>query len=413
MNFRKFISGMLLIIAVILSGCGGSGEDGTTRIVIWEQKDPEEQVLLKKHLRSFEAKHPGVRISTDHFETDKLHSQFQTASLAGGGPDLVYGPADKVGPYSVMKLIMPLEDQFPPEYFDSFREGSVAALGGHIYAVPDQVGNHLMLIYNRGLVDQAPRNSEEWINVAQKLTEDLDGDGMTDRYGLVFNFMEPFWLVPFLGGYGGWMVDEDMNPTLNTGPMVKALRLLSDMRNKHEILPRESNYEVSDAMFKQKQAAFIINGPWSLKAYIEAGLDIAVVPIPKIAETGKYPTPTLSSKGYSINVNVPGEKLALVKELVTHLTSAEAQREITSELLILPSREEIYEDEELFDNEVLRGSMRAAGHGRPMPLIPEMRAIWDAIRPFYQSVMGGRMDPAEAARKMQERADEKIVEMKG
>lgn len=413
MKLIRSISGALLIAAAVLSGCGGSGDDGTVNIVIWEQKDPEEQVLLERHLRSFEAKHPGVKISTDHFETDKLHSQFQTASLAGGGPDLVYGPGDKVGPYSVMKLIMPLEGQFPAEYFDVFREGSVPTLKGHIYAVPDQVGNHLMLIYNRELVERAPADSEEWIDMAQKFTADLDDDGMTDRYGLVFNFMEPFWLVPFLGGYGGWMVDQDMNPTLNTEPMVKALQLLSDMRNKYEILPRESNYEVSDAMFKQKQAAFIINGPWSLKAYIEAGLDIGVIPIPKIKETGRYPTPTLSSKGYSINVNVHEEKLALVKELVTHLTSAEAQREITSELLILPSRKEIYSNEELFENEVLKGSMQAAGHGRPMPLIPEMRAIWDAIRPFYQTVMGGRMEPAEAAEKMQERADQKIAEMKG
>jgi maltose-binding protein MalE len=204
-----------------------------------------------------------------------------------------------------------------------------------------------------------------------------------------------------------------MDPTLDTEPMVKALRLLSDMRNKYGILPRESNYEVSDAMFKQGQAAFIINGPWSLKAYLDAGLDIAVMPIPKIEETGRFPTPTLSSKGYSISVNVPEDKLELVKELASYLTSAKAQREITAELLILPSRKEIYRDEELFENEVLKGSMRAAEKGRPMPLIPEMRAIWDAIRPFYQSVMGGRMEPAEAAEKMQERADEKITEMKG
>jgi len=412
MNITRYFSGILLILALIISGCGGT-EEGKTGIVIWEQKDPEEQILMNRHIQTFQNEHPDVVISTVHFETDKLHSQFQTAALAGGGPDLVYGPGDKVGPYSVMKLIKPLESEFPEGFFDVFRKGSVPSLGGHIYAVPDQVGNHLMLIYNRELVEKAPEDTREWIEMARELTEDLDDNGIPDRYGLVFNFMEPFWLVPFLGGYGGWVVDEDMNPTLNTEEMKKALRFLSDMRNKYEILPRESNYEVSDAMFKQEQAAFIINGPWSLKAYLDAGLDIAVIPIPKIAETGKHPTPMLSSKGYSISVNVPEEKMALVKKLAVHLTSAEAQREITSELLILPSRKVIYDDDKLFDNEVLRGSMLQARYGRPMPLIPEMRAIWDAIRPFYQSVMGGRMDPAEAARKMQEKADQKIAEMRG
>jgi hypothetical protein len=35
------------------------------------------------------------------------------------------------------------------------------------------------------------------------------------------------------------------------------------------------------------------------------------------------------------------------------------------------------------------------------------------MRPFYQSVMGGKLDPAEAAKDMQERAVKKIAEMKG
>jgi maltose-binding protein MalE len=48
-----------------------------------------------------------------------------------------------------------------------------------------------------------------------------------------------------------------------------------------------------------------------------------------------------------------------------------------------------------------------------MPSVPEMRAIWDVMRPFYQSVMGGKMDPAEAASGMQEQAVRKIAEMKG
>ena len=47
-----------------------------------------------------------------------------------------------------------------------------------------------------------------------------------------------------------------------------------------------------------------------------------------------------------------------------------------------------------------------------MPVVPEMRAVWDAVRPFYQSVLGGQMKADEAARAMQERAEKKIAEMK-
>jgi maltose-binding protein MalE len=411
-NIIISIAGLMVLVFApsVYIGCGQKATSG--EIVIWEQKDPEEQLLLARHLDAFMKDHPGVNVSTVHFETDQLHSQFQTAALAGGGPDLVYGPSDKIGPYSVMKLIIPLEGQFPREFFEAFEKTSIPSLEGHIYAVPDQIGNHLMLIYNGAMIERAPRDSDDWIAMCEKETRDLDGDGFPDQYGLVFNYMEPFWLVPFLGGYGGWVMDEQYRPTLDTPAMVSALRFLADLRNRYRVIPKECNYELSDTMFKQGKAAFLINGPWSLKAYIDAGIDINVVPIPVITQTGLYPTPMVSSKGYSISVNVPAKRLPLVKELLAFLTSEAVQRDIVTELLILPSRKELFDDKSLLENKVIKGSMEQAKLGRPMPDVPEMRAIWDAIRPFYQSVLGGQLEPEEAARQMQERAVKKIEEMK-
>ncbi|HSG28156.1 MAG TPA: extracellular solute-binding protein, partial [Candidatus Krumholzibacterium sp.] len=294
---------IMALAASIFHGCG-SKQDSETEIVLWEQKDPEEQVLLERHLAEFMQAHPGITVSTVHFETDQLHSQFQTASLAGGGPDLVYGPSDKIGPYSVMGLIRPLEDIFESSFFAMYEESSVPALDGHIFAVPDQIGNHLMLVYNRKLVGKVPADSDEWIEMCRSISVDSDGDGFPEVYGIVFNTVEPFWLVPFLGGFNGWIFDDDFVPTLDTPAMAAALAFLSDLRNKYMILPKECNYELSDTMFKKGQAAFLINGPWSLKGYIRAGMDIGVAPIPRISATGRYPVPMVSSKGYSINANV-------------------------------------------------------------------------------------------------------------
>ncbi|NIO67737.1 MAG: ABC transporter substrate-binding protein, partial [Anaerolineae bacterium] len=46
----------------------------------------------------------------------------------------------------------------------------------------------------------------------------------TEHYGLAMNYRDPLWLVPWLSGFGGWLVDEDGQPTLDTAAMVEALR---------------------------------------------------------------------------------------------------------------------------------------------------------------------------------------------
>jgi maltose-binding protein MalE len=46
-----------------------------------------------------------------------------------------------------------------------------------------------------------------------------------------------------------------------------------------------------------------------------------------------------------------------------------------------------------------------------MPVVPELRAIWDAMRPSYQAVLGGAKTPEQAAKEMQELALRKIMEM--
>ena len=148
--------------------------------------------------------------------SEDLQTQFQTAALAYGGHNLVYGPSDKIGPYSIMGLLMPVEDLLPQAEIDRFEPSSLPVLEGHVWGLPDQVGNHLTLVANMGLVDEIATNTDDWVRQLRELTVDADGDGRPEQYGLVFNLLEPFWLVPWLGGYGGWVMDEQSRPTLDT-----------------------------------------------------------------------------------------------------------------------------------------------------------------------------------------------------
>jgi len=254
-------------------------------------------------------------------------------------------------------------------------------------------------------------DTETWVKQLQSLTKDIDDDGKPDQYGLVFNLIEPFWLVPWLGGYGGWVMDDAGQPTLNSQAMVKALDFLGGLK-KDRIVPLECDYPMADTIFKEGRAAYIINGPWSWEGYRSVGLEIGLANIPMVSETGLWPTPMTSAKCYSINRYLDPATRECTAALLAWLTSTDVQIELARELSVQPGDITAGRDSSIVADPVLMASRRQIEKGRLMPIIPEMRAIWDAMRPAYQSVMNGKMDSNEAAEAMQERAVRTIERMR-
>ncbi len=415
-RLRRFIP--VLGLVALLIGCGGGSEQGPLKIFLWEQMDPKEQALLAEHIAFWEAANPGIVVEQVHYETEQLRTQFQNAALAGAGPQLVYGPSDQVGPFSIMGIIEPLDGIFSVAELDSFGAESLIRMAtpgeadARLWSLPDQLGNHLTLCMNRAFVPQTPASFEQLIEIAKANTIDENGDGRPERYGLVFNQREPFWLVPFLGAFGGWVMDAAGNPTLGTPAMVGALTFLRDLKTVHGIVPIECDYDMANALFNEGKAAFLINGPWSWQGYIDSGVDLALAPMPLIGATGRYPIPMVSAKGYSLSANARGRQREEALRLMRFLTGEFVQERLGTGLGVIPSR-------------LLAGEKAASGHpliapsraqilrGRAMPVVPEMRAIWDVARPELQAVLGGAKSPEEAASAMQSQAIKKIAEMKG
>ncbi len=358
----------------------------------------------------YEARHPDIEISLLYRETEELRSNYQSAAMGGSGPELIYGPSDQVGPFSTMGIIKPLDDIFKPEFFARFVDNAVVRYKGRIWMIGDVMGNHLMLLYNRNLVKSPPENTDEMIRIGQELTRDLNGDGKIDQYGLVWNFTEPFFFAPWVGGFGSWLITDDGQPNLDTEAMVSAFTFIKSLRDKYKIIPKESDYEIANAMFKTGAAAMIINGDWSLGDY-EGVVDFGITRIPKVSATGLWPTPMVSTKGYSINVNVTGDLLDKCADVIRYLTSDEVQYYYASKLNMQPSSIAALKSSAVTENEELRESAKSIEVGRPMPVQPEMRAIWDALRTQYQAVLGGEKSPEEAARLSQLNAEKQIRDM--
>lgn len=403
----KKLFGLVCLLFLLSTSC--NRPDGKLHLRIWHQKIGAERDLFNQLIQKYNATHPDRVVEALYKENEELRNLYIIAAVAGQGPDLIYGPADNVGVLVTTKTIRPLEEVFDRTFFDRFSSQGLVDWKGSHWLAADQIGNHLVLVYNRSLVAQPPRTLDDLITLGQRLTRDENGDGKMDQYGLTWNYREPFFFIPFLTGFGGWVMDAQGNPTLDNAQTVRAIQFILDLRDKYKIIPREGDYDVADMLFKEARTAMIINGPWSWASYGVPRKSM-VAPLPYNSETHLWCEPMISAKGYSVNTNVPPEKLGAIRDLVSYLTGAEVQERMARELATTPVDKLVLASPAIRSNPALMASMEQIAHGRPMPIMPQMRQIWEGMRGPYQLVMSGAITAKEAAHRMQREAEKNIAD---
>lgn len=403
---KLLVLGLVLFVAfgaVFAEGQGEAGAAGEVSITLWTQEGESEgfyQYIVER-AEAYMGMVEGVTIEVVQKDTEALREDFQTASLAGTAPELLWTVGDHAGPFTAANLIQPVDGLYDAdEYVES------VILDGQTWGVPITSGNHLMLLYNKSIVgDEAPATFQEIIDFGQEFT---DGE----NYGLVYNAVEPFWLVPFLGGYGGSVFAADgVTPTLDTPEMVDTLQFLADLEFEYGITPAEADYGTMDTLFKEGNAAYIINGDWSLGDY-EAilGDDLGVARIPQLPN-GDFPRPYTSGKYFMVAEGVDGVKLQAIQGFIDYMISDESLLEILDMFKRLPASLSALNSDAVSADPILRGSAAQLATGTPMPSVIEMRANWDAMKPEMNAVLAGTTSPEEAAANMQSAAENAIEAM--
>ena len=344
---------------------------------------------------AYMAMHSNVTFEVVNKEVETLREDFQTSSLGGDPPELLWTVNDHAGPFTAAGLIQPVEN-----LFDMSKYVPSVELDGHTWAVPITSGNHLMLLYNKDLVAEPPATTDELIEMGQELTT-------SDTYALVYNQTEPFWLVPWLGGFDGAVfADDGVTPTLNTPEMVATLQFLYDIKYTTPIVPVESDYDGADTLFKEGKAAMIINGDWSLGGYQEAlGDKLGVAPIPQVSATGTWPAPYTSGTYFMIPKGLEGDKLTVVVDFIEYVMNEDNQIKLIEERSVLPGLLTALDSDLITSDPILAGSAAQMSKGTPMPSVLEMRCNWDAMKPEMQAVLADTKSAEAAAEAMQSAAD--------
>jgi arabinogalactan oligomer/maltooligosaccharide transport system substrate-binding protein len=394
---------LLVVGAIALTGCAQQAAlpTGPMTIQLWHQEGEADNAkqYVEALAAGYTAEHPNITFEvTNPGDTELLREDFQTAALAGSPPDLLWTVNDHAGPFTTAEIIIPVDDLVE---LDQYADSALAAveLGGQHWGVPVSNGNHLMLYYNKDYVSEPPTTTDELLAMADGLT----AQGVTP---LVYNQTEPFWLVPWLGGFGGSVFAEDgVTPTLNTPEMVATLSWLKQLKDEG-IVPAESDYNGADTLFKEGQAAMIVNGDWTLGAYKDLfGDKLGVARIPTVTATGDPPAPFTSGKFFMIPAGLDEDTQAVVVDFIKWATSEANQLDMVAKLARLPALETALGNEAITADPYLAGSADQMVVGVPMPTVVEMRCNWDSMKPEMLAVLAGDKSPEDAAAAMQSAAE--------
>lgn len=382
---------------------------GEFALTMWTKEGEADGSLqfVQKLATDYKALHSNVTIEVVNKDVELLRQDFQTTSLAGDAPELLWTVADHLGPFTSADLILPLDDMVDRASFVPAAADAVS-VDGTLWGTPVSFGNQLMLYWNKDVAgDAAPADSAAWVAKAKELTSG-------DNFGIVFNQTESFWLVPFLGGFGGSVFAEDgVTPTLNTDAMKKALQFLYDLKFTDKVTPSEATYDIADGLFKDGKAGYIINGDWTLGAYDTAlGDKLGVGPLPTMTG-GEDPKPYIAGAFIMVSkaVGEDADKKAVVADFLKFASGKEAQVEIVEALKRLPGNAEAIADPVVTGDVLLAGAAEAAQKGVPQPTNLEMRCVFDAMTPNVVKLLGGDSDVNRIAADMQTSAETCISQL--
>lgn len=411
---KKILIFLSIVFLVSTLGCNKKTQESKTATVsigLWESEDAVVAPYLDSIIVEFEKANPGVKVTRTHYAVEDLHTQFQSASIAGSPPDILLTASDKAGLFVSSGLVMPLNGLFDfKQYVDNAVDATIQ--DGKTWGVPNNYGNQLMLYYNTDYVKTPPQTTNDLIKICEdiikKQAKNTTGKTMTC---MEMDQNEPFWLVPFLTSFGGWPIDGH-NPNLDTEPMVKALELMRSFKKKGYV-SQECDYNCMDSMYKEGKTAMIINGDWTIAAYLDAMKGkMKITTLPINSATGIRMRPMVSGKYFFISSFTKPEKLEAVKKLINTFNSAENQTKMKNELKKLPALKSVFESAQVKKDPIFSVMAKQIEYGEAMPSVVEMRAVWDIVRQYQGLVLSDKMEASLAAKRMQEEVLKRIKEIK-
>jgi multiple sugar transport system substrate-binding protein len=421
-------AGLGLTIAVTMVGCSSDKQEQSTTEAPKADHSSGEKVKLvvargqdatgatQKIVDAFEKEHPNIDVEFREMPSDtgQSHDQYVTMFSAKSSEidvlDLdVIWPAE----FAQAGYLLPLDRFIEQDKIDmnKYIKGAVSAANynGQQWAMPKFIDTGL-LFYRTDLVKEVPKTWDDLIKQAKA----AKGQGGTQfgylmqakQYeGLVCNFME------FAASYGGKVLDEKGNVTVNSPETIKGLKKMIEVATS-DIAPKNVTTFTepeSHTSFLEGQSVFIRNWPYqfALAQDEKQSKIVGKVGVAPLPAGDKGSAATLGGWMSGINKNSKHPKEAW--EFLKFMNGAQGQKISAIAGGNAPTYLPSYEDAEvqkaspLFANKDFVNGISAAV---PRPTSPVYPKISEVIQIEVSKAIAGQQSAEDAVKNMETKIKE-------
>lgn len=324
---------------------------------------------------------------------------------AANGPDMYLFAHDSLGSFAEMGILEPVGNLIGADKEADLLPMTIeaATYKGEQYLMPVYYET-LLFMYNKALWEgEVPSATEELYTYMEAHTDSAAG-----TYALVNQHSGAYNVAPVINGFGGYILDQDGNPGLNTEETKEAIAY----NQKFAALQADGDYNTVTTLFNEGKAAAIIGGPWLISGIKEAGIDLGIKSLAEFTLPNGNPLQPYSGvQCLGVLKYAAEEKHDAIVKVLEALAEPEVGVTLAKGFNCAPANSKAYEDEEVAANEMILAMKQTAEVAQPMPNIPQMNVMWGPAESLLAAVNKSGEDVETAAEKYQEEALNAIADM--
>lgn len=384
MNKKVLVAALLLVPALVLTGCGKGKASAVTKenvtLTVWES-DKGPDAFINQAGAAFTAKYPNITINYVHVELGDAAGQIALDGPSGKGPDLFAAPHDKLGEMVSGGHVLPTVN---PDSINKQILGACSTaltFDGKMYGYPVSAETYA-LFYNKALIKEAdlPKTWEALAAFAKKFNAANSG-----KYGFIMDVGNAYYTIIFTTSDGNRLFGPSGTDTtatnINSEKSVKGMKFFQGLKGSLNVPSADLTTSVADAAFAAGTAAMHITGLWNVVPFKDAGVDFGVAPLPSLPGDSNPAASFSGTRAMFVSAysEHPNEAAAFAEFLLTP-EMQQLRFKITGALPSIDTP---------VDSPYMAGFVAQLKYAFPMPSIPQMGAYWEAMNNASKNIWDG------------------------